>query len=224
MLGIFSHLPWFTQWLDEFVDFIGLGLASINIANVIIGRRVRDGSMSRDLMFHIVCLLRASVRVSLTLTRYKNGEDGEGIIQRNNQQLVVEGLAAIIAGYVAFPRSPFGIGQGFIQGNRSDTTAVTLSNLWYYLLTHPVYYKRLQQEVDATFLLGEDPIDQDRLARMEFLNACINETLRLAPPVPSGSQRRVPPNVDGKLVGLQSVSQAASHDLFHLLMMPCYCS
>jgi len=100
---------------------------------------------------------------------------------------------------------------------------MALSNLWYYLLLHPVYYKRLQQEVDARFLRGEDPTDQERLGGMEFLNACISETLRLAPPVPSGSQRGVSPTSDGKLVGSQSVSQLGLPGLFPLLMI-CYCS
>ena len=50
-----------------------------------------------------------------------------------------------------------------------------------YLLLHEVYYERLRQEVDANFLRGEDPIDQERLAGMDILNVCISETLRLAP-------------------------------------------
>jgi len=89
----------------------------------------------------------------------------------------------------------------------SDTPATTLANLWYYLLLHPAHYKRLQREIDAMLLRGEDPVDQERLVGMEFLNACINETLRLAPPLPSGSQRGVPPTAGGKLVGSQSVSE-----------------
>ena len=68
------------------------------------------------------------------------------------------------------------------------------------------------------FLRGEDPTDQERLVGMEFLNACINETLRLAPPVPSGSQRGVPPSADGKLVGSQSVPEL-SPDSFAPLMI-----
>ena len=32
----------------------------------------------------------------------KSGEDGKGIVQRAKPQLVVEGLAAMIAGYVMF--------------------------------------------------------------------------------------------------------------------------
>jgi len=111
---------------------------------------------------------------------------------------------------LCFSQSPFGIHLAadiHLNVNRSDTTAMVPSNLWYYLLLHPVYYRRLQQEVNALFLRGEDPTNQERLVGMAFLNACINETLRLAPPVPSGSQRGVPPAADGKLVGPQSVSQ-----------------
>ena len=102
MLGIISHLPWATRWLDEFVDFIGLGLASINIANVIVDHRIKSGTVSRDLMFHIVsCQDIKKLRAMLMI--YENNEDGKGIIQRTKQQLVVEGLTAMVAGYVMFP-------------------------------------------------------------------------------------------------------------------------
>ena len=138
----------------------------------------------------------------LALTKCKNNEGGKGTIQRSKKELVAEGLTAIIAGYVICLHGPNWCSS---KTNRSDTTAVVLSNLWYYLLIHPVYYDRLQQEIDTTFLRGEDPIDQERLAGMEFLNACISETLRLAPPVPSGSQRGVPTTAHGKLVGSKSV-------------------
>jgi hypothetical protein len=54
VLGIVSHIPWATRWLDQFVQFVGLGLVAINIADVIVDRRIKNGSTSRDLMFHIV--------------------------------------------------------------------------------------------------------------------------------------------------------------------------
>lgn len=107
----------------------------------------------------------------------KNNEDRKGVIRPTKKMLVAEGLTAMVA--------------------ESDTTAVVLANLCHRLLIHPAYYKRLQQEVDVTFLRGEDPINRDRLTGMEFLNACVNEALRLAPPVPSGPQRGVPSTADG---------------------------
>lgn len=54
VLGIISRLPWVTKWLDEFVHFVSLGLAAVNIANVIMDPRIKSGSTSRNLMFRIV--------------------------------------------------------------------------------------------------------------------------------------------------------------------------
>ncbi|VDC02502.1 unnamed protein product [Peniophora sp. CBMAI 1063] len=51
--------------------------------------------------------------------------------------------------------------------------------------------KRLQEEVDATFPDGQEPLDTLKLSKMDFLTGCINESLRLYPAVLTGSQRRV---------------------------------
>ena len=95
----------------------------------------------------------------------------------------------------------------------SDTTSSVLTAALYYLLHNPVAYERLQTEVDGAFPSGEEPLDITKLSQMEWLNGCMwvagcgrvmrtpdelifvvansNEALRLQPPVPSGSQRRV---------------------------------
>ncbi|KAI0265867.1 high nitrogen upregulated cytochrome P450 monooxygenase 2 [Gloeopeniophorella convolvens] len=71
----------------------------------------------------------------------------------------------------------------------SDTTSAVLTAIIHYLLRYPEAYERLQKEVDAAFPPGEEPLDVVKLSQMEWLNGCINEALRLQPPVPSGSQR-----------------------------------
>jgi len=90
-------------------------------------------------------------------------------------------------------------GLAIIAG--SDTTSSVLAALLYYLLLHPEIYERLQEEVDSAFASGEEPSDAQKLSHMEWLNGCINETLRLQPPVPSGSQRSVEKGKGTKVLG-----------------------
>jgi len=96
----------------------------------------------------------------------------------------------------------------------SDTTSSILTAIIYYLLLNPAVYERLQEEVDSAFPSGEEPLDAAKLSHLEWLNGCINETLRLQPPVLSGSQRSVDkgkgPKVLGRLV-IPEWTQLALH-------------
>ncbi|EXJ71388.1 uncharacterized protein A1O5_05195 [Cladophialophora psammophila CBS 110553] len=71
----------------------------------------------------------------------------------------------------------------------SDTTAATLTHLFYHLVKEPAHIETLRQELAP--LKGE--FNFTSLQKLPFLNALINETLRLHPPVPSGTQRMTPP-------------------------------
>lgn len=69
---------------------------------------------------------------------------------------------------------------------------MSLQTLFYELSNHQDAQKRLQQEIDEYFV-EHDEADPVLLTKMGYLQACINETLRLWPPVPSGAQRITPP-------------------------------
>ncbi|KAH9015099.1 high nitrogen upregulated cytochrome P450 monooxygenase 2 [Lactarius pseudohatsudake] len=56
-------------------------------------------------------------------------------------------------------------------------------------------------EVDRAFPSGEEPLDVTKLSQMEWLNGCINETLRLQPASPSGSQRTVGKGKGTRMLG-----------------------
>lgn len=73
----------------------------------------------------------------------------------------------------------------------SDTSRTTLTTLFYYLMKAPALYQKLQSELDA---LPSDLSASDfpALSKLPFLNACIDECLRLEPPVSSGAQRVSP--------------------------------
>ena len=54
----------------------------------------------------------------------------------------------------------------------SETTASTMSNVFFYLLTNPDVFRRLRAELDEAFPPGEgDPFDFTRLAELPYLNA-----------------------------------------------------
>ncbi|PCD22091.1 hypothetical protein AU210_015891 [Fusarium oxysporum f. sp. radicis-cucumerinum] len=73
----------------------------------------------------------------------------------------------------------------------SDTTSATLSCLFFLLVTNKVTYDNLQNEIDEFFLTYSQP-NHSRLSKLKYLQACINEALRLFPPVPSGLQLMTP--------------------------------
>lgn len=69
----------------------------------------------------------------------------------------------------------------------SDSTASTLTNLYYELANAPEFTRLLQSEIDSV----KEPTYQD-LSQMKLLNAAIDETMRLHPAIPSGMQRVTP--------------------------------
>uniref|UniRef100_A0A0W0F2Y0 Cytochrome p450 n=1 Tax=Moniliophthora roreri TaxID=221103 RepID=A0A0W0F2Y0_MONRR len=80
----------------------------------------------------------------------------------------------------------------------TDTTSNTTTLIVFYLLTRPKVYEGLKKEVDS---MGDRWNDASAQAKMAYLNAVINETLRLWPAVLSGSQRKVRSDGPGKMVG-----------------------
>ncbi|KAF8218316.1 cytochrome P450 [Mycena galopus ATCC 62051] len=77
----------------------------------------------------------------------------------------------------------------------SDTTASTLSSIVWFLLSDPEHYRRVQEELDSVIT---DLFDVDKHQKLHFLSACINETLRLHPPLPTNGTRQVPLNQPGR--------------------------
>ncbi|KAK2745928.1 hypothetical protein FQN55_006000 [Onygenales sp. PD_40] len=72
----------------------------------------------------------------------------------------------------------------------TDTTAVTMSASLFYLLNNPSTLKKLTVDVRSTFSSSEQ-IDGQSVTRLPYLRACVDEALRLAPPIPSHLPREV---------------------------------
>lgn len=74
----------------------------------------------------------------------------------------------------------------------SDTTAIALTNVLYYLIKHPNALSKLREEVDGA-LTGETIAPYTKVKSLLYLRACLDESLRLSPPVPRGLERKTPP-------------------------------
>ncbi|CAK5277250.1 unnamed protein product [Mycena citricolor] len=101
-------------------------------------------------------------------------------------EVVADGVLSIVAG--------------------SDTTSTTMNNFIWLLLSHPAVYKRVQEEVDSVYPPGDSALDSSRYTQLPYLTACINETFRYLPPVPTGGARKVPVG-GGKVIGGHYIAQ-----------------
>ena len=84
----------------------------------------------------------------------------------------------------------------------TETTATLLSGLTFHLLKNPNKMKKLVQEI-RTSVGDESDLTIERLQQLPYLHACIEEGLRMYPPVSNGLPRVVPPPgvvIDGREV------------------------
>lgn len=87
-----------------------------------------------------------------------------------------------------------------LVGAGSDTSSTAISSLFFYLLRNEKALSRLQKEVRATFDHVEEIKYTAKLTSLTYLRACIDEALRMSPPVPGLLDRLVLPGgatIDG---------------------------
>ncbi|KAL1948858.1 hypothetical protein VTO73DRAFT_10664 [Trametes versicolor] len=156
------------------VPWLGLYFARLPVVSASVASLL---SYCRE--FTLQRIQRGAVRKDVF--HYLSNEDQPEKVSPPVQQLVDDGVLAIVAG--------------------ADTTSSALSSLFFSLVTHRDVYDRLQAEVDRFYPQGENTGDAKHHREMHYLTAVINETLRLFPPAPSGSQRQVPHHSQGIMLG-----------------------
>jgi cytochrome P450 len=140
-------------------------------ARRVLRTRRAEGSTVRDLFYHLVCLRRERACVGADVRQMD--EDDAGVhAPLDDESLAAEASLAIVAG--------------------SDTTSTALANALFYLISHPTSMARLREELDGAAAPGED-VPPEALSELAYLQAVLNETLRLQPAVPNGVQRTPPP-------------------------------
>ncbi|KAL9122024.1 MAG: hypothetical protein Q9187_001416 [Circinaria calcarea] len=96
-------------------------------------------------------------------------------------------------------RRPTGADLNMLQGDSqlivvagSDTTASSLTYVFYELVRAPDHIQKLRDEIAPYYTIGGD-VPHQQIQYLEHLNGVIYETLRLHPPVPTALQRNTPP-------------------------------
>ncbi|RAK95353.1 cytochrome P450 [Aspergillus ibericus CBS 121593] len=88
----------------------------------------------------------------------------------------------------------------------SDTTAIALTHALYHLLKNPHCLAKLRAEVNEA-LSGDTIASYAKVKHLPYLKACLEESLRLLPPVSRGLERRTPPE------GMQILGQMIPGDV-----------
>ncbi|KAI1482906.1 cytochrome P450 [Daldinia eschscholtzii] len=73
----------------------------------------------------------------------------------------------------------------------SDTSTISLSGIFFYLTGDNDRYQKLVQEIRTEFQSVDDIVYGPRLFSLEYLRACIDEGMRLAPATPGDLPREV---------------------------------
>ncbi|CEJ62465.1 hypothetical protein PMG11_10962 [Penicillium brasilianum] len=81
---------------------------------------------------------------------------------------------------------------GIMLNAGSDTTSSGLTNTIFLLLKHPLALRKLRQELESITAVNETTPAFDKLMGSPYLRACIDESLRLRPPVAIGLPRMTP--------------------------------
>lgn len=82
---------------------------------------------------------------------------------------------------------------GIMLNAGSDTTASGFTNTLYLLATHPGVLERLRDELSGFMMPDNTTPDFNMLMAAPFLRACLDESLRVRPPVAIGLPRVTPP-------------------------------
>ena len=109
---------------------------------------------------------------------------------RDFENLVSDSQLIIIAGRCVPPTHK--ISHTTTDAHNSDTTSATVTNTLMELCRHPENIEKLRQET-APYVDAEGHVSNTDLANLDHLNAVINETLRMHPPVPLDMLRLTPP-------------------------------
>ncbi|OKL63595.1 hypothetical protein UA08_02014 [Talaromyces atroroseus] len=160
------------------------------------------GHLPRALQFGINCILRSPIMSLLIPPEVHN-------FAKFTSDLIVERVARMDGldskendDFVSLFRNQDGnLGKDAVEEIKSeattlivagsDTAATAMAGMLFYLTHNPRCLEKLTAEIRSTFSTAQSIRRGYELSRAKYLRACIDETLRLSPPVPGYLGREV---------------------------------
>jgi cytochrome P450 len=118
----------------------------------------------------------------------------------------------------SFKPQDLGGEAALLIGAGADTSSTALSALFFYILRNENALKNLQEEVRTAFSDVSQITYSAKLTGLTYLKACIDEAMRLAPPVPGLLDRLVLPGgatIDGHELPAGTVVGVAAYAAHH---------
>lgn len=102
----------------------------------------------------------------------------------------------------------------------SDTPATAIAGVFYSLTHHPRVLQKLEKEIRSTFIHMDEieNYSSGKLTSCTYLRACIDETMRMSPPVTGTVPREVLPGglvVDGHVIPAGTVIGTGFYSIHH---------
>ncbi|KAJ6531192.1 cytochrome P450 [Mycena capillaripes] len=219
--GTIDLVCWFDRYaLDLMGDLaFGGGFEAMRDGDVAqVGQRIRDYLMAAALTGQIpwmVQTLHIIPQVGRTIQEFNDFTQGLAIDRMKNGAVGTKDLWYHLADEAGLEKEKPSFEVTTADGvlaviAASDTTAYVMSSLVWFLLSNPECYRRVQEELDSVFVDGDDPLDVSKHDQLNFLSACIDETLRLHPPLPTNGTRQVHIHQPGRNIAGRYIPEGTS--------------
>ncbi|KAH7076867.1 cytochrome P450 monooxygenase-like protein [Paraphoma chrysanthemicola] len=104
-----------------------------------------------------------------------------------------------------------------LMGAGTETTSTTLAGVTHLLIKNPEKYQQVTREIRGRFKSSKE-ITFEEVNKLDYMIACLQEGLRLYPPIPTGFPRIVPPggsNISGHYIAQGTSVYVSQHATNH---------
>lgn len=152
--SVMFHLFAYLPGIDRILPFVPAAFDKLyNITKKLMKMRESEGIHNEDFLNRLMELVKA-----------KNKDpDSPSLKALSQDSITGQGIVFFLAGY--------------------ETTANTLSTFFYHMGKNPDVQERLREEIDDVMAAHDGKINRETIADMSYLDAVLNENLRIYGPV-----------------------------------------